>query len=135
MKKVKKEKKVKVVNNDKAVFIFDKIRESLNLPTSLTQKKRKFKITITAEKYKIGEIIFKPTSASEVKVIKSNGIFSVKSIAKIVKSILKEIKKDAREQAKLLRKEMKESAKADKKAKGKKKKDKAVKVKKEKKGK
>lgn len=106
--------------NDRSVFLFDQIRKILNLPTTISKKKNKFKIIITTEKFKIGEIFFKTLGNTEVKIIKSNGIFAVKSVNKMIKSLVKEICKSVRTEAKKNRQLLKEEKRAHKSTKEKK---------------
>jgi len=106
--------------NDRSVFLFDQIRKILNLPTTISKKKNKFKIIITTEKFKIGEILFKTLENTEVKIIKSNGIFAVKSVNKMIKSLVKEICKSVRTEAKKNRQLLKEEKRAHKSTKEKK---------------
>lgn len=109
------------------VRVFEAIREMMNLPTSMSQKKNKFKILIIAEKHTIGIALFKLLDNGEVKLLKSSGVFTVKSVSKNIKGILKSIKKECRADAKEQRKLLKEQKKEEKRKRREEKKAKKVK--------
>lgn len=118
-------KKDAVNNKDYSVEIFDRIRELLNLPTTISKKNNKFKITISGEKIVIGTVVFKTLRDGVIQISKTTGLFKVvKAVTKEIKKLLKEIKKEVKEKNK---KEKQESKKNNPNKKTKKSKKKAVK--------
>jgi len=110
--KVTKAKTIKeVAVYDKATVLFDSIRELLNLPTTITQKKKKFKISIVAENHKIGELSLKRLNTNELQILKTSGIFLVKSVAKAIRIQLKKIRKEIRAEKKAEKQALKAEAK------------------------
>lgn len=109
--KSKKESKKEVAMYDKAEGVFDFLRETLNLPTTISQKKKKFKIDIVVENFKIGELSLKKLPSGELQVLKVKGIFKVSKIATLIKSQLKKIRKEIQLEKKAAKKALREETK------------------------
>jgi hypothetical protein len=111
-----KEKKNKVVKgiDERALFVFEKVRSLLNLPSEISSKKKKFKINILAEKFKIGTITFKVLDNSSIELLSSDGVFAVPGVGKAIKILLKEIRKTARVLEIANKKELKAKGKIEK---------------------
>lgn len=116
----KKEKKQNMVKETKdikgvdprAMMVFNKVRELLNLPTRIVEKKKVNHITVFAEKFEVGGLSFAiDEKTGNVLIGDMSGVFSLNAVWKSLRSFLREIRKNNR----LLAKEERKAEKAKRK--------------------